>query len=220
VRFATPVLAVFDLDGTLVDSAEHCARLMNDMLGERGGALRLTGAQTRRHMAAGGARMIEALFGEACGDPDLEIADFRARYRQVPMDDACLYPFVREGLALLAAWGARLSVCSNKPQDLCEKTLADVGLLDRFDSVVGSAPPAQLKPHPALFRMAFERAGARNARACMIGDTDVDRDLAEAVGAPFILAAWGYGEGDIGPVRADDFAAVPPLFAQTMESLA
>src|SRR5579871_1945362 len=122
---------------------------MNEMLAERGSDLRLTAEATRGHMALGGERMIEALFGDQARDLAAELADFRARYREKTMDRASLFPGVEAGLQVLASGGWRLGVCSNKPQDLCTKTLDDLAILRLFTVVTGSQTGLPLKPHPA-----------------------------------------------------------------------
>jgi len=166
-----PGCAVFDLDGTLVDSAGNCARVLNAMLAERGSALRLSVERTRRHMALGGVKMVEALLGEACGDPQAEIGEFRRRYRAERMSASCLYPGVCEGLARMADARVSLAVCSNKPQDLCVKTLADLQIADLFDVVVGSRQGFPLKPDPHLYDHALQAVGGERAAAAMSGTT-------------------------------------------------
>jgi phosphoglycolate phosphatase len=218
---ARPVHAVFDLDGTLVDSVGLCTQIMNDMLAERGSGLRLTTEQARPHITMGGLNMVEALFGAECGDPDREIADFRARYRDIRTPASSLFPGVREGLETLAGWGVRLSVCSNKPQGLCEKVLADLELLALFDAVVGSDPSLPLKPDPALFDKTLRLAGAARDRCCYVGDTEVDHALAGLAEVPFILVTYGYAEpGGVfpGARRADHFDGVPALVRDAMAS--
>lgn len=213
------ICAVFDLDGTLVDSAGHCADVLNAMLAERGAARRLSVPQTRRHMALGGVKMVEALLGEDCGDPQAEIADFRRRYRAERMSAACLFPGVREGLAGMAAAGVSLAVCSNKPQDLCARTLADLQLADLFDAVVGSREGFPLKPDPYLYDHVLESVGAPRNRSCYVGDDRVDQQMAQTAGVPFILAAYGYGADTAafaGARRVASFAEVPATVARAM----
>ena len=210
---AEPGCAVFDLDGTLVDSARHCTLVMNEMLVERGSGLRLTVELTRGHMALGGERMIQALFGDDGVDPATEIQDFRARYRATQMEKASLFPGVETGLRELASHGWRLAVCSNKPQDLCEKTLDDLALLGLFDAVTGARRGMPLKPDPALLVHTLKSLGADTRRSCYIGDDRVDCEAAAGAGVPFILAAYGYGAADVPRAsagrRADSFAGVP-----------
>ena len=158
--------------------------------------------------------LITALFGADCGDPEREITEFRRRYLETPTPAASLYPEVRSGLTQLANSGARLSLCSNKPQALCEKVLGDLGLADLFDAVVGSHPSLPSTPHPALFDKALRLAGGTRARSCFIGDEASDQALSQAIGVPFIFARYGYAQ-DHAPfdpaTSIDGFAQAPAM---------
>lgn len=205
-------LAVFDLDGTLVDSAGVFADVVNRMLADRGAATRVTVESARRAVALGGRGMLASLLGDGSCDPDADLEEFRLRYVAIPTPPSSLYPGVREGLAELAAAGVRLAICSNKPQRLCEKVMSDLGLVDRFDSIVGSAPGLPGKPDPALFDRALALAGGAPSKFCIVGDELTDRLLARAVGAPFVHAAYGYAAtgSDFGDApRAVAFSSVP-----------
>jgi phosphoglycolate phosphatase len=205
---------VFDLDGTLVDSVPACRAIVNAMLEDRGADLRIGRAEMRQQISIGGARMIAALMGEHCGDPDAAIAEFRARYAEMDTPDASLFPGVREGLDRLSASGARLSICSSKPQNLCVQVLGDLGLADRFEIILGSSPGRPAKPDPALYHGLLHRIGGRTEVSCYIGDSQLDYALAREAGAPFILAAYGYGEAGFAPTDvplARSFSQVPAL---------
>jgi phosphoglycolate phosphatase len=215
------VIAVFDLDGTLVDSAELFATILNDMLQARGAGRRIVAAQTRREVNRGGPGMVAALLGPECGDPTSEIAEFRARYAQTEAPRSIVFPGVEVGLRDLARQGVRLSICSSKPQALCEKTLGDVGLFDLFDGIVGSQPQLAGKPDPAQFDKALQLVGGRRADSCLIGDEVVDQVLAQNVGVPFVLAAYGYGESETsfeGALRAETFADVANLVKNVLHA--
>jgi phosphoglycolate phosphatase len=203
---------VFDLDGTLVDSVSHCTEIMNQMLAERGSARRLTLEQARPHITLGGVKMVTALFAEACGDPEREIAEFRARYASMPTPPSSLFAGVREGLATLDNWGMRLSVCSNKPQPLCEKVLADLGLSDFIHTVVGSQDSLPLKPHPALFDKTMALTGGSRTRSCYVGDAEVDHELARRMDVPYVHVTYGYARPEWAcetSLKADRFSEVP-----------
>lgn len=213
-------LAVFDLDGTLVDSAEVFADVINDMLAERccGGA-RVTSEAARQAVSLGGRGMLASLLREHGRDPDADLDEFRARYVAIPTPPSSLYPGVSEGLAELAAMGVRMAICSNKPQRLCEKVVLDLGLDGRFASVVGSTPDLPAKPDPALFEKALALAGAQPSKRCLVGDEITDQLLARAVGAPFIHAAYGYGARAADfrdEAHASAFSAVPSLVAHAL----
>ncbi len=206
---------VFDLDGTLVDSADAIGDIINNMRAERG-LQRLSLDEVRPYVTSGGAAMAEALLAGAWGDTLTALAAFRERYGAAPTPADSVYPGAREALAALSGAGLRLAVFSNKTQSLCEKVLGDLGLAPRFAAVVGTGPNTPHKPDPTGFFQALNRAGGVAARSCLVGDSAADEATAKRAGVPFIFAAWGYGDasGVVADVaRAQSFANVPALVA-------
>lgn len=185
---------IFDLDGTLVDSAPLCAAIINEMLRERGSPRTVTAAVSRDYLTKGGSELVSALLGSDGGDSRHELAAFRDRYAARPTPADCLFPGVRDGLGALARSGIRMAICSNKPQHLCDKIVADLSLAHSFQVVVGSVPGVELKPAPDLARRALDQLGARPADCLYVGDSEVDRLTAAAAGIPFVFVAYGYAE--------------------------
>jgi phosphoglycolate phosphatase len=213
--------AVFDLDGTLVDSVLICTDIVNAMLVDRQSDHRVSSADTRAYVSLGGARMMSGLLGRSCGDPEVEIGEFRSRYAARPTPEASLFPGVRRGLAELRDQRIRLTICSAKPQNLCEKVLADLGLADLFSAVVGSRQGAPCKPDPAHLDEVLARVGGCRTRACFIGDSEVDFDLAQRAGVPFILMTYGYASdvSDLSDAHtADHFHHVPGIVMSLLSS--
>lgn len=206
--------AVFDLDGTLIDSVPLFAEILNAMLADRGSPFRLSEAEVRPHATAGGLAMVKSLLGEACGEPSAAIAEFRQRYADIPTPASCLYPGVREGLTALEHSGAILALFSNKTQLLCDKVLRELELSHLFSAVVGTSPGVPLKPDPAGLDLALARAGGVRQRSCYVGDSGADHALALAAGVPLIMVSGGYGQAGRdwpGAAIAHDFASVPSL---------
>ena len=206
---------VFDLDGTLVDSADAIGDIINNMRAERG-LQRLSLDEVRPYVTSGGAAMAEALLAGAWGDTPTALAAFRERYGAAPTPADSVYPGAREALAALSGAGLRLAVFSNKTQSLCEKVLGDLGLAPRFAAVVGTGPNTPHKPDPTGFFQALNRAGGVAARSCLVGDSAADEATAKRAGVPFIFAAWGYGDASgvaADVARAKSFADVPALVA-------
>lgn len=204
--------AVFDLDGTLVDSVAQFTAVLNAMLSERGIVDILSPDAVRPHATMGGLAMIEGLLGRRCGDPADALAEFRARYGAAPTPADSLYPGAIEALESLRRDGVTLAVFSNKPQHLCEKVLGDLGLVGLFDAIVGSGPGVPHKPDPAGLDLALERTGGTRSRCCYVGDSAPDHALARAAGVPMVFVAWGYGEPPREGARlAASFAETPAL---------
>lgn len=202
---------IFDLDGTLVDSAFVCVDILNDMLADRGSARTIHPAHAKPWFSLGGARMVAALLAEECGDPDVEIVEFRRRYAERPTPAASLFPGVREGLHALADAGKRLAICSNKPQHLCDKVLADLNLTPFFEIVVGARAGYRAKPATDLLDLTLLTL-RRPADDCLyVGDSEVDHAVAAAAEMPFRFMTYGYAEPGwtaAAMTRHDTFAAL------------
>jgi len=211
---------VFDLDGTLVDTAPDIARALNETLDIEGlSHIRLERART---LIGGGARvMIEhatglagAHFGSERLDQLTEI--FVDRYRAGLDVSSTLFPGAREALDALAAMGARLAVCTNKRTDLSQRLLEAMDIAERFSAIVGADAVADRKPHPDHYRAAVQRAGGTVRRSLMIGDTSADAAAARGSGVTLILVSFGYArEGEIAALAPDAvldrFADLPAL---------
>ncbi len=206
--------AVFDLDGTLVDSAPHVAGILNAMRADRGVPGRLARADVAPHVTAGGRTMVAALLGDVLGDPDRALEEFRQRYADAPTPPTSLYPSAREALTALTGAGVVAAIFSNKPQRLCEKVLDDLDLTNLFAAVIGTGSDIALKPDPAGLDLALARSGGGRDRCCYVGDSESDFELSRRAGVPLIMVRWGYGEPGRdwpGARVAEDFMAVPAL---------
>jgi phosphoglycolate phosphatase len=206
--------AVFDLDGTLIDSVPLISEILSAMLADKGATRRISPQAARPHVTVGGRRMVEALVGDAWGDVDAALAEFRARYAALPTPPSCLFPGVREGLEAIAALGIGMSVWSNKPQGLCDKVIDDLGLRRLFGAVVGTSADVPLKPDVIGFDRALAIAGGSRGRSCLVGDSEPDHQAAAVAGVPAVMVGYGYGDADAawpGAIRADAFSEVPAI---------
>ncbi len=183
---------IFDLDGTLIDSNPVLVNILNTMLAERGSPRRITLADIRPLSSLGGPGLVGGVLAKECGDLQQEVDDFRARYSAMRTPMETLYPGVAEGLRTLSAQGYRLAICSNKPQHLCEKVLAETGLDHLFAAIVGSAPGRLAKPAPDLMELVLERLGASRHDCLYVGDNAIDQALAQATGVRFAFVSYGY----------------------------
>jgi phosphoglycolate phosphatase len=187
---------IFDLDGTLIDSVAISVEILNEMLADRGSVRAIGVAEASAHVSLGGAPMVAALLGAECGEPAVEIVDFRQRYADRPTPNNSLFHGVREGLAELHGLGLRLAICSNKPQHLCEKVLADLNLAPFFDVVVGGAVGRRPKPETDLMDITLAQIGALAEHCIFVGDSELDHALSVACGVPFKLVNYGYADAD------------------------
>lgn len=192
---------VFDLDGTLIDSAPHCIDILNEMARARGGGA-VDPVLARRHLSRGGAAMIAAVLGERAGDPDAAIAEFRSHYVNRATPPQSLFGGVADGLTALHAAGLRLASCSNKPQHLCEKIVADLRLERFFAVIVGSQPGLRRKPDPQSLMHTLELLDTTPERALYVGDSEIDAQTADAADVAFHFVRYGYADDGYSPTGA------------------
>jgi phosphoglycolate phosphatase len=219
---------VFDLDGTLVDTAADLQAHVNVVLGE----LNRPGLELQdvRLMVGDGARTLLRRGLEASGgiptgvDVDLLYRRFLERYTADPARRSAVHDGALEVLRALEGQKVGLGVCTNKAQAPTERLLAALGL-DRFFAAVvgGDAVPAK-KPDAGHLAAVLERLGAAPARAVMVGDSGHDLQAARALGVPCILVSFGYTAV---PARAlgadrviDRFDELPAALASLAEAAA
>ena len=186
---------VFDLDGTLIDTAPDLHAHLNAMLVELGRpGLEL---EEIRPMIGDGARMLLKRGLEASGglpdgkDLEMLFAEFLERYTAEPARLGTVYDGALEILEDLAAAGVRLGLCTNKPQAPTDKLLAAVGLQRFFPVALGGDALPVKKPDAAHIRAVLDRLGA-DGHAVMVGDSENDLLAARATGVPCILVSFGY----------------------------
>lgn len=183
---------IFDLDGTLVDSCSICVQILGAMLEERGSEHGIDPITARPWMSVGGPAMVSALLGPACQDPQRDIEEFRARYRETTTPPEALFAGVAEGLAHFQDAGFTLSICSNKPQDLCDQVLEHTGISGLFDTVVGLRPGLRAKPELDLLSETLDALRCVPGECLFIGDSEIDHEVADKAGIPFIFMSYGY----------------------------
>lgn len=187
---------IFDLDGTLIDSCQVCVSILEGMIAERDCQVIIDQQHARSFMSRGGEAMVAALLGEACRDPAADLAEFRARYCETDTPVSAIYDGVETGLRRLASLGLSMAICSNKPQNLCEKVLADTGIGDLFGVIVGSAPGLAAKPAPDLLDKTLAHLDLTAQECVYVGDSELDHAVADASGMPFYFLTHGYADPD------------------------
>ncbi len=212
---------VFDLDGTLIDTAPDLIDTLNFTLKKSG--LPEVPYEAARPMIGGGARMMieRALLPEervaAPADIDALYASFVAHYAEHIADRSRPFPGVEPALDDLAAAGYLLAVCTNKLEWLSKKLLDTLQLSGRFAAICGQDTFGVQKPDPQIFRATVTRAGGDPARAIMVGDSITDVRTAHAAKVPIIAVDFGYTDvpvAALGPDRViSSYAELPATIA-------
>jgi phosphoglycolate phosphatase len=195
-----PALVLFDLDGTLVDTAPDIARALMAALEAIGVSSPPLDVVTR--MVGDGARelvrrALAAAGGEAAGQKRQEneeetLGRFLASYRANVCVDSRLYPGVAEGLAALRDDGAALAVVTNKSGDLARRLLTTLGISAFFAAIIGDGDGFPRKPDPAAALSVLAKVGASPDETFVVGDGLPDMRLGHALGATAVAATWGY----------------------------
>lgn len=206
---------IFDLDGTLVDSAPdlHAAALA--MLDEAG-LPPVTFEQTRSFIGNGAPKLVERLIdatGGAAARQESLLARFLHHYGADPVSRTRLYPGVDAALDRLAAVGYRLAICTNKPEAPARAIAEHFGLAARMDAIIGGDSLPVKKPDPAPLHAAL--AATRAQGALYVGDSETDSATARAAGLPFALFTEGYRKAPVAEIAHDQafdrFEALPAL---------
>jgi phosphoglycolate phosphatase len=205
---------VFDLDGTLVDSAPDLIATLNTILGREG--LPPVGYAAARNMVGGGARhMIEQGLAAAprpspasglrWGPADLErlCGQFIEHYAAHIADHSRVFPGVEAALDELVRGGCRLAVCTNKLEGLALRLLGALGLTDRFAAICGADTFGVQKPDAAILHGTVARAGGHSGAAIMVGDAITDIAVARAAGIAVIAVDFGYSETPVAQLAPD-----------------
>lgn len=190
-----PVI-VFDLDGTLCETADDLIATLNEIL-RREGAEPVQG-QAARNMVGHGARALIrrglAASGREAAPERLEelFSDFLAHYNDHVADRSFLFPGVVAALDRFQAAGFHCAVCTNKIEAPSVRLLTLLGVADRFAAICGQDTFSVCKPHPDALLHTIARAGGAPGLSLMVGDSRTDIDTAKAAGVPVVAVDFGY----------------------------
>ena len=211
------ITVVFDLDGTLVDTAADMVDALNETLSlfssrrvDRIDIVPLVGGGLASLLVKAYA-MLRIDRSSAAVEHDVK--HLIERYSEQPARHAQLYVGVREVLQDLRAEDARLAVCTNKLEPIGASILSQLGIADMFNAVVGGAQGRKPKPDPEPLLEAIRKAGGSLQTAVMVGDSETDVLTARAAGVPIILVEHGYSSLTLTELKPDriiaSFAELP-----------
>lgn len=218
--------AIFDLDGTLVDTSADLVKAANAALRDSGLPDLLDPVADAGTAFRGARAMLRLGFSRAAHPWRQEAVDaaygaFLVHYEKGIDETSRFYPGARDAVEELRADGWRTGICTNKPARLAELLLSGLGARDLFDSMVGADTLPVKKPDPAPLFEAVRRAGGRLTHTALIGDTSTDRETARAAGVASIMVTFGpdgHGVDALGPAGLlDRFEELPALLDHLLD---
>ncbi len=220
-EFHSVQLLIFDLDGTLIDSAEDLARSVNAMR-EKMGLPSLPHAEIATFVGHGVANLVRRSLGPEAPEEKVQegIDFFLAYYRAHMLDHTMTYPGVREALDELT--GRQLAVLTNKPVRFSELILEGLGIADRFRFIYGGNSFEQKKPDPVGAHKLMNDLGVPPHQTMMVGDSDTDVLTGKNAGIWTCGVTYGFGaytlEKAPPDVIIDDLRQLPRMLKNSRPS--
>ena len=196
-----PRAALFDLDGTLLDSAPDMLATANRMRASRG-VDAMTLDTLRPHVSKGARAMLAAAFpAMEQGPREALVPEFLAIYQEELGRHSLLFDGVADMLGALEQAGSVWGIVTNKPEYLARDILPQLGWETRCAVLIGGDTLAEKKPHPLPLQVAAERIGIAIVDCVYVGDDERDIQSARAAGMPSIAALWGYRQAHEEPAQ-------------------
>ena len=188
---------IFDLDGTLIDSAPDIAAAVNHYLAAQGRPAQET-AYVERFIGHGPRRLLQDMFTDLHLPTDATSIDaaytaFMVHYWASPTRLTQFYPNVVADLHSLHGAGIALGLCTNKPQALTLRILEQLAIAPLFSAVVGADAVPACKPDPGHLLAVAEKMGLQPGAWAYVGDSGIDQATAQAAEVPFFVVPWGGG---------------------------
>ena len=212
---------IFDLDGTLVDTAPDLIETLNVVLGREGLPV-IPYDEARALIGAGARSMLErglAAAGRPAANIDHLYAHFVAHYADHVADRSRPFPGVEAALDVLAHRGFTFAICTNKLERLSVRLLKSLDLAHRFAAICGQDTFAVQKPHPEALLGTLRRAGGRLDRAVMVGDSQTDIATARAALMPVVAVDFGYTEVPVKDLEPDKIVSHYSHLPDAIEAL-
>jgi phosphoglycolate phosphatase len=211
-------VVVFDLDGTLADTAPDLAAALDHTLAALGRPA--IDSESVRELIGPGAKELLRRALAASGEADEALVEralpiYLEHYAAHICVGTTPYPGIDEALAALTARGVKLAICTNKRERLTHLLIDALGWSDRFAAIVGADTLAVRKPDPLTLQEAIARAGG--GRAAYVGDSITDAETARAARVPFVAVSFGFSDRPVEQLGAD---AVIDSFADLLGTLA
>lgn len=186
--------ALFDLDGTLVNTIDDLAGACNILLEKYGYDTKWTLDDYKRFVGNGARKLVSRAFGNSLDDATLDerYAEFKLLYDKIKMDNAHAYDGIIEQLEILKSKNIKLAVITNKPDVAAKGMVEHIFGKGYFDYIVGCVDGVPVKPDPTTTMMALDALSAKPNEAIYFGDSEVDVRTAKNANVECVACSWGF----------------------------
>lgn len=186
--------AIFDLDGTLVNTIDDLGNATDYVLEKYGKDKKWTISDYRMFVGNGAKKLIERAFEHTLSPDELENAYemFKIKYQEILLDNAHIYDGIKEQLDILKKKGVKIAVVTNKPHLSAVKMIETLFGKGYFDLITGAKDDMPRKPDPTTTKATLKALNCKANDAIFFGDSDVDVKTAKNAGIEAIACSWGY----------------------------
>lgn len=186
--------ALFDLDGTLVNTADDLGFATEYVLKAYGVNPKWTMDDYRAFVGNGAKKLLDRAFEHKLSDEELNKALelFKEKYNDILLDNAYVYDGIESALGSLKKQGIKLAVVTNKPHLCAVKMVETLFGKDYFDVIIGATEEVAKKPDPYTTNLALKKLGCKPEEAIFFGDSDVDIHTAKNAGVESVGCSWGF----------------------------
>lgn len=186
--------AIFDLDGTLVDTSVDLGRATAYVLEQFGREAKWTDADYRKFVGNGAKKLIERAFENTLSEEEVNKAldMFKVKYNDILLDNAYVYEGIKEALDTVKQRGVKLAVVTNKPHKSAVKMVETLFGKDYFELITGAHESIAKKPDPFTTMETLKKLGVKPSEAIFFGDSDVDVLTAKNAGVEAVGCSWGF----------------------------
>lgn len=186
--------AIFDLDGTLVNTIDDLAGACNKLIEKYGYSANWTIDDYKKFVGDGAKKLVSRAFGNSLSEDVLiqRYEEFKVLYNQLKLDNAHAYEGIIDQLNILKKKGIALAVVTNKPNEAAVSMVEHIFGKNYFDVIIGCVDGVPTKPNPTTTNMALEKMGFTPKEAIYFGDSEIDMQTAKNAGVEAVGCSWGY----------------------------
>lgn len=186
--------AVFDLDGTLINTIDDLARACNILLDKYGFDKKWSLDDYKRFVGNGAKKLVARAFDNTLDHDVLQARyeEFKEIYENIKLDNAYAYDGIKQQLDCIKDLGVKLCVVTNKPDSAAKGMVEHIFGKDYFDFIIGSIDGVPTKPDPSTTNIALDRLSCKPSEAIYFGDSEVDMQTAKNAGIEAVGCSWGF----------------------------